>query len=63
MFSFEMRLDDYWKDQDILYEYESKINFKQQVTQVCVEPPHLWYVVPLCNAVPQGMLFLASLQH
>ena len=28
--TFETRLDDYWKDQDILYEYESKINFKLQ---------------------------------
>ena len=23
-------LDNYWKDQDILYKYESKINFKVQ---------------------------------
>ena len=30
VFSFETRLDDYWKDQDILLEYESKINFKRQ---------------------------------
>ena len=30
VFSFETRLDNYWKDQDILYEYESKINFKLQ---------------------------------
>ena len=30
VFTFETRLDDYWKDQDILYEYESKINFKLQ---------------------------------
>ena len=30
VFTFETRLDDYWKGQDILYEYESKINFKLQ---------------------------------
>ena len=30
VFTFETRLDDYWKDQDILYKYESKINFKLQ---------------------------------
>ena len=30
VFSFEMKLDDYWKDQDILYEHESKIKFKLQ---------------------------------
>ena len=30
VFSFEMRLDNYWEDQDILYEYESKIDFKSQ---------------------------------
>ena len=30
VFSFEMRSDNYWKDQDILYEYESKIHFKLQ---------------------------------
>ena len=30
VFTFETRLDDYWKDQDILYEYESKLNFKLQ---------------------------------
>ena len=30
MSSFETRLDDYCKDQDILYKYESKINFKLQ---------------------------------
>ena len=30
VFSLETRLDDYWKDQDILYEYESKIKFKLQ---------------------------------
>ena len=32
VFSFEreLRLDNYWKDQDILYEYESKIDFKLQ---------------------------------
>ena len=30
LFSFETILDNYFKDQDILYEYESKINFKLQ---------------------------------
>ena len=30
VFSFETRLYNYWKDQDILYKYESKINFKLQ---------------------------------
>ena len=30
VFSFETKPDDYWKDQDILYEYESKITFKLQ---------------------------------
>ena len=30
VFCFEMRLDNYWKDQDILYEYESKLNVKLQ---------------------------------
>ena len=30
VFTFQTRLDDYWKDQDILYEYESKINLKLQ---------------------------------
>ena len=30
VFSFETRLDNNWKDQDILYEYESKINFELQ---------------------------------
>ena len=30
VFYFETRLDNYWKDQDILYEYESKLNFKLQ---------------------------------
>ena len=30
VFCFETRLDNYWKDQDILYEYESKLNFKLQ---------------------------------
>ena len=30
VFCFEMRLDNYWKDQDITYEYESKIDFKLQ---------------------------------
>ena len=30
VFCFETRLDNHWKDQDILYEYESKLNFKLQ---------------------------------
>ena len=30
VFCFETRLDNHWKDQDILYEYESKLNFKVQ---------------------------------
>ena len=30
VFSFEMRLDNYRKDQDILYKYQSKIDFKLQ---------------------------------
>ena len=28
VFSFEKGLDNYWQDQDIIYEYESKIHFK-----------------------------------
>ena len=30
VFSFEKRLDNYWKDKDIPCEYESKINLKLQ---------------------------------
>ena len=30
VFCFETRLDNHWKDQDILYDYESKLNFKLQ---------------------------------
>ena len=30
VFCFETRLDNHWKDQDILYEYESKLSFKLQ---------------------------------
>ena len=30
VFCFETRLDNHWKDQGILYEYESKLNFKLQ---------------------------------
>ena len=30
VFSFEMRLHNCWKDQSILYEYESKIRFRLQ---------------------------------
>ena len=32
VFCFETRLDNYWKDQDILYEYESKLILKYRVT-------------------------------
>ena len=28
VFCFETRLDNHWKNQDILYEYEFKLNFK-----------------------------------
>ena len=27
-FSFELRLDEYWKDQDILYNYEAKLDVR-----------------------------------
>ena len=30
VFSFETRQDNYWKDQGIIDEYESKIDFKLQ---------------------------------
>ena len=28
VFSFEVRLDEYWKDQDILYNYEVKLDIR-----------------------------------
>ena len=30
VFTFGTRLDNFWKDHDILYEYDSKIDFKLQ---------------------------------
>ena len=70
VFSFETRLDNYWKDQDILYEYESKINFKLAYRVIlkmrswCYRYTHVVNLLPEVNLCKyEYILIYTSIQY